>query len=107
MTTFASITIFLIMVFLGFGIYMLVELIEKNKVTKQTVSYKQILPDYYQKNCEIRVKNAMPTIDIMYSIKGIVADMDDEWVMIEVAGKKKTTVKIMKIENINGIKEID
>lgn len=100
-------TTFLILVLLGFGIYMIVELEEKNNVTKQTVSYKQILPEYYQKNCEIRVKNAMPAIDIMYSVKGIVADMDDEWVMIEVAGKKKTTVKIMRIENINGIKEID
>ncbi len=41
----------------------------------------------------------------MLSVKGILIDMDDEWIMIEVVKKKKTTRKMFQIDNIS-IKEI-
>lgn len=99
-------TTFLVLVVIGLVVYLIVELKKEDKETKKRISYRELLPEYYQKNCEIRVKKPMPSIDIMYSIKGVLANMDDEWVMLEQEGKKKTAVKMLRIENIAGIKEI-
>lgn len=99
-------TTFLVLVVIGLVVYLIVELKKEDKEIKKTISYRELLPEYYQKNCEIRVKKSMPSIDIMFSIKGVLVDMDDEWVMLEQEGKKKTAVKMLRIENIAGIKEI-
>lgn len=99
-------TTFLILVVMGLVIYLIAEYKKGDKEVKKTVSYKEILPEYLEKNCEIRVKNPMPSIDIMYSLKGVLTDMDDEWLMLEQKGKKKTVVKVLRIENVAGVKEI-
>ena len=45
-------------------------------------------------------------IDIMFSVKGILIDMDDEWIMLEISEKKKKIIKMIRIDNISSIKEI-
>ena len=42
----------------------------------------------------------------MYSEKGMLLDMDDEWIMLLCSRKKKTVVKILRIDNISSVKEI-
>ena len=48
----------------------------------------------------------MVALDIMFSAKGILVDLDEEWVMLEVEVKKKKVVKMFLIDNISSIKEI-
>ena len=43
---------------------------------------------------------------MLFSVKGILVDVDDEWVMLRVQEKKKKVTKIFRIENISGINEI-
>ena len=45
-------------------------------------------------------------IDIMFSVRGILVDLDDEWVMVKTQDKKKKSIKIFRIDNVSGIKEI-
>ena len=52
------------------------------------------------------MKEPLPYIDIMYSEKGVLLDMDDEWVMLSCRQKKKNVVKILRIDNISSVKEI-
>lgn len=73
---------------------------------KSEFSYQKILPDYLQKTCEIILKEPLYSIDIMFSIKGILVDADDKWVMIEIEHKKKKILKLFRIDNINSMKEL-
>lgn len=75
-------------------------------MNKTRKSYAAILPDYLQKTCEIHVKDPMPALDTMFSVKGVVIDTDDEWVLLEIPGKKKTVQRLLRIDNIRSIKEI-
>lgn len=68
-------------------------------------SFRDVLPEFIGKRCEITLKEPL-VIDMLFSVKGILADVDDEWVMLEVQGKKKTVIKIFRIDNISGINEI-
>lgn len=68
-------------------------------------SFQKILTEFRGKMCEITLKEPL-MIDIMFSVKGILADVDEEWVMIETQSKKKKVMKIFRIDNISGISEI-
>ena len=65
----------------------------------------RVLPQYIGKHCEITVKDPLVYIDIMHSVKGLLLDVDDEWIMLECKGKK-TIKKILRISNISSVKEI-
>ncbi|MBR4027477.1 MAG: hypothetical protein IKJ01_08005 [Lachnospiraceae bacterium] len=69
-------------------------------------SFQKVIPEYLHKMCEITVKDPLVRIDIMFSVKGILTDIDEEWVMLEVKEKKKNVFKIFRIDNINSIKEV-
>lgn len=69
-------------------------------------SYAKVLPDYLNKTCEIIVKEPLAAIDIMFTVKGTLVDMDEEWVMLQVEGKKASSTKMFRIENISSVKEI-
>ena len=43
---------------------------------------------------------------MIFSAKGILIDLDEEWVMLEIEVKKKKVVKMFRIDNISSIKEI-
>ena len=60
---------------------------------------------FRSKMCEITLEEPL-VIDMLFSVKGILVDVDDEWVMLRVQEKKKKVTKIFRIENISGINEI-
>lgn len=96
---------FLIFVVIGLLVYIICELSGSKKVRTET-SYKNVIPQFLNKNCEIIVKDPLVSIDIMYSARGILIDIDDEWMMLEKQEKGMRSIKVLRIENINGIKEI-
>ena len=98
--------VFLLIVLIGLLIYIIWEEKKGNEQEKQEFSWSSFLPEYKGKNCEIVVKEPLPYIDIMYSEKGILLDVDDEWIMLSCRQKKKTVVKILRIDNISSVKEI-
>lgn len=94
---------------LGYMTYMM----HKEKKQKQTgtpdkqqLPMAQILPDYLNKKCELRVKDAMMAIDVLYSATGTLIDLDDEWLMLEVETKKKTVRKLLRVDSVRSVKEI-
>ena len=99
-------TEFLILVAIGLLIYIVVDRKKESNEVKKEISYKEILPDYMNRNCEIIVKKPMAGIDAMYSIKGLLVDADDVWLMLEGTEKKKKVTKVFRIDLISGIKEI-
>lgn len=96
---------FLIFVVIGLLIYIICELTDSKK-TKPETSYKEVIPQFLNKYCEITIKNSLASIDVMYSTRGVLTDMDDEWIMLERTEKSKRSVKVLRIDNIGGIKEI-
>ena len=99
-------TIFLLIVIIGLLIYIICEYKKENRKVDTKISWEKLLPVYIWKNCEIVVKEPLVDIDVMYSVKGIMTDVDDEWLEMECTVKKKKVLKIFRIANVNGIKEI-
>jgi len=48
----------------------------------------------------------MVNIDVIYSTRGILRDMDDEWLELECEEKKGTVVRIIRLDQVKGAKEI-
>ena len=99
-------TIFLLIVIIGLLIYIICEYKKENRKVDTKISWEKLLPGYVGKNCEIVIKEPLVNIDVMYSVKGIMTDVDDEWLEMECTVKKKKVLKIFRIANVNGIKEI-
>lgn len=78
----------------------------KPEVKRQEVSWGRILTEYRGKTCEIVVKEPLVNIDIMYSARGILKDLDDEWLELECEDKKGKVVKFLRLDQIKGVKEI-
>ena len=78
---------------------------EEEDAGKLQRSFKSVLPDFLGKMFEITLEEPL-VIDMLFSVKGILVDVDDEWVMLRVQEKKKKVTKIFRIENISGINEI-
>lgn len=78
---------------------------EEEDAGKLQRSFKSVLPDFLGKMCEITLEEPL-VIDMLFSVKGSLVDVDDEWVMLRVQEKKKKVTKIFRIENISGINEI-
>ncbi len=96
-----------IVVIVGCLIYMIVEYDrrQKNKTSKEH-SYREVLPSYRNRYCEIIVKKPLINIDVPYSVKGVLTDIDDQWILLETEDRKRRSKKILRIENIEGIKEL-
>lgn len=99
-------TILLLIIVIGLLIHIISLMKNGDKEKKKEFSYQELLPDYIHKNCEIRVKRPMAAIDVMYSAQGVLTGFDSDWIWMEKSGKKKTVVKVFRIENIASIKEI-
>jgi len=88
-------------------VYIIYDTKKGNEGKKNTqISYRKILPEYLKKKCEISLTMPLPTIDIMFSVKGILTDIDEDWALIEVENKQQKILKMFRVDNINGVKEI-
>ena len=74
--------IFLLIVIIGLLIYIICENKKESKLDKTLISWRKLLPGYIGKNCEIVVKEPLVNIDVMYSVTGILTDVDDEWLVV-------------------------
>lgn len=99
-------TNFLVLIVIGLLVYIICEYKKEGKEVKKEISYKEVLPQYLNKNCEIILKESLVSIDALYSVKGVLTDVDEEWIMLEMVGKSKKKMKVLRIDNIGGIKEI-
>lgn len=96
----------LLFIIIGLLIYIIYEMKKGvGNQQKQPCSFRRILSDYQGKTCKITLKEPL-MIDIMFSVRGILVDLDDEWVMVETQDKKKKSIKIFRIDNVSGIEEI-
>ena len=104
-------TIFLLLIILVLLCY-LMKTVTHGEKEKQTVkdqpslNYQAILLQYLKKNCSIILKKPLASLDAMYSIEGVLCDLDDEWLLIETMTKRKTIVRMLRIDTIQSIKEI-
>ena len=101
-----NLLLIIIILLLGYLVYMLKEKTGEKRSAEEKFSYAKVVPDYLNKTCEIAVKEPMAAIDIMFTVKGVLEDYDEEWVMLMVAGKKTSSTKMFRIDNISSIKEI-
>lgn len=101
-----DILLIIVVLLLAYLVYFLKKQMGEEKTEQKRLSYQKVLPDYLNKTCEILVKEPLPSIDVMFSIKGVLVDLDEEWLMIEVEAKKKKSLKMFRIDNISSIKEI-
>ena len=69
-------------------------------------SYEAVLPDFLHKYCEIRLKQPLAELNLWSTVRGEVTDLDRQWIRIESCEKQKRTVRLLRTDNIAGIKEI-
>lgn len=97
---------FLLIVIIG----MIGYLIYDRDNQKQPQVEKTIIDDYLiemvGKFCEISLKEWLVNIDCVYTIKGTILDIDDDWVAIEVVKKNTKKVKVIRKTLISEVKEI-
>lgn len=96
---------FLLFVIVGLLIYLVTDRRREVK-PKDRKSYKEILPEFLDKECEINVNKPLFSMDVLYTMRGRLVDLDDEWLMLEQMNKKKKVVRVFRIELVSGIKEI-
>lgn len=107
-----TVFLFLAIMCLGFAVYGLVTYLEKREEKKKNPaedpgeSWGAVLPEYLGRTIEITVKTPMFSIDIIHSQKGILTDLDEEWMELECMEKKKKVQKILRIDQISAVKEI-
>ena len=101
-----DILLIIIIALLAYVIHILKERLGNDKKEEKKISYQKVLPEYLNKMCEITIKEPLVTLDIMFSAKGILIDLDEDWIMLEVEVKKKKVIKMFRIDNISSIKEI-
>ena len=102
----ADILLIIIIVMLAYMIHIMKEQTASGEKEEKKLSYQKVLPEYLNKMCEITLKGPLAALDIMFSAKGVLVDLDEDWVMLEVDVKKKKVVKMFRIDNISSIKEI-
>lgn len=98
--------IFFLIVIIGLLMYLVCEHRQDKKKDSPQMPWKKLLPGYVGKNCEIIVKEPMINLDVMYSVSGMLRDVDDEWLELECTVKKKKVLKIFRIDNVSIVNEI-
>ena len=84
-----DILLIIIIAMLVYMIHIMKEQTGSEEKEKKKISYQKVLPEYLNKMCEITLKEPLVALDIMFSAKGILIDLDEDWVMLEVEVKKK------------------
>ena len=93
-----------LMVFLlGYGIYFLCTHLEKEEkdakkaAQKNENGWSEILPGCLGRTIEVVVKDPMFGIGVIHSQKGVLRDLDDQWLEMVCEEKKKKIIKTYQI----------
>ena len=73
---------------------------------KSRETFAELLRGLHGRQCEFVVDGALLYLDIAYSVRGIVADSDDDWVLITSKKGKKVLQRMFRISLIKDVKEI-
>lgn len=107
-----TVLMFLMVFMLVYGIYFLCTHLEKEEKNGKKAPQKgesgwaEILPGYRGRTIEIVVKDPMFGIGVIHSQKGILQDLDDQWMEMVCEEKKKKVIKMIRLDQISGVKEI-
>lgn len=78
----------------------------KNKERKSRETFVELLRELHGRECEIVIDKSLIYLDIVYSVRGVVADSDDDWVLIISKKGKKSLQRMFRITLIKDVKEI-
>lgn len=107
-----TVLMFFMVFMLAYGIYFLCTHLEKEEKNggkgpqKGKSGWSEILPGYRGRTIEIVVKDPMFGIGVIHSQKGILQDLDDQWIEMVCEEKKKKVIKMICLDQISGVKEI-
>ena len=107
-----TVLMFFMVFMLAYGIYFLCTHLEKEEKNGEKEPQKgengwaEILPGYRGRTIEIVVKDPMFGIEVIHSQKGVLRDLDDQWLEMVCEEKKKKIIKIIRVDQISGVKEI-
>ena len=73
---------------------------------KSRETFAELLRGLHGRECEFVVDGALLYLDIAYSVRGIVADSDDDWVLLTSKKGKKVLQRMFRISLIKDVKEI-
>lgn len=98
----------------GISLYCLYEVSEMSKKKKSNgiieQETKKLLHERIQllvgRRGEIILKQPLLFVDIAYTAKGMIIDVDNEWVLISVSKGKKEIKKLIRVSIIKDVKEI-
>ena len=107
-----TVLMFFMVFMLAYGIYFLCTHLEKEEKNGKKAPQKdghgwaEILPGYRGRTIEIVVNDPMFGIGVIHSQKGILQDLDDQWMEMVCEEKKKKVIKMIRLDQISGVKEI-
>lgn len=97
---------FLLIVIIGMIGY-LISVRDKEKLPQvEKTMIDDCLMEMVGKFCEISLKEWLVYIDCVYTIKGTILDIDDDWIAIEVVKKNTKKVEVIRKTLISEVKEI-
>ena len=102
----------LVVLMLAYGIYFVCTHLEKEEkngkkeLQKDGNKWAEILPGYLGRTVEIVVKAPLFGIGVIHSQKGILQDLDGQWLEMVCEEKKKKVTKMIRLDQISAVKEI-
>ena len=102
----------LVVLMLAYGIYFVCTHLEKEEKSGKKAPQKdgnrwaEILPGYLGRTVEIVVKDPLFGIGVIHSQKGILQDLDGQWLEMVCEEKKKKVTKMIRLDQISAVKEI-
>lgn len=69
-------------------------------------TFMELLRGLHGRECEVVVDEALLYLNIVYSVRGVVVDSDDDWVLIATKKGKKVLQRMFRISLIKDVKEI-
>lgn len=98
---------FLLVLIAGLLVYLVYDREKEKKPQKNKNVIDNSLMDMIGKYCEISLKEWLVYIDGDYTLTGIIKEMDDDWLVIEVTKKNKIKTKVIRKSLISHIKIVN
>lgn len=109
MTNFLLLILLCVLLLINDKLY---QLLQKEKpVKEEKKTFKELLPSFKGKYCEISLNKYLASLDHLYNgmmnIKARIIDFDDEWIILETYKKDRKYRSIIRISLITDILEIN